>query len=110
METRTGLFTKLGLYSCAAITLFIVGKRHIASHKDTRHRTETDALVDSDENEFATIRRRPGLPESRSDLEYGSGNSKSKYIGKGSAYASRTPGDRLTMFSIFDKNDYGKDK
>lgn len=106
METRRGLLTKLGIFSTAAIALFFTGKYHIASYKENRHRSETDARVDSEENEFGTLAKRPGFPLNNPNLDYESSVRPSKYEGSGSSYSTRTTGDRFGMGNIFGR---GKD-
>ncbi|ODV78572.1 uncharacterized protein CANTADRAFT_26619 [Suhomyces tanzawaensis NRRL Y-17324] len=99
VETRNSLLVKLGIFGVAAIGLFLVGKRHTAIYKDERHRRETDARIDSEDNEFGVHGHRPGFPSHNPTLNYdGRG---SRYEGTGSAYASRQGGDRLSFFSIF---------
>lgn len=98
VETRGSLFTKLGIFGCIAIACTIVGKRHIAATKDKRHRLETDARTDSEGNEFDYQVTKPGVPESSSKYVR-----ESKYQGSGVSYSSRRPGDRLSMFAVFDK-------
>ena len=102
METRRGLLTKLGIYSAIAVSLFLGGKSHIASNNEKRHRLETDARVDSDENEFGVVTRRPGFPSNNPTLSYEGRGRASKYEGVGDAYSTRRSGDRLTMKSVFD--------
>lgn len=110
VETRKGILQKLGIFGCIGVGLFLVGKKHIASYKDDRHRNETDARLDSDENEFGVLARRPGFPTNNPTLNY-EGKRGSRFEGGGLAYASRTPGDRLSMFAIFDRKwNWGKDK
>ncbi|EGW31606.1 uncharacterized protein SPAPADRAFT_140229 [Spathaspora passalidarum NRRL Y-27907] len=99
METRRGFFTKLGFFCTTAVTLFIIGKRHIARHKDERHRVETDARIDSEDNEFGILAKRPGFPTNNPTLDYTAGDRKSKFEGGGNAYASRRPGDRLSVYT-----------
>lgn len=108
VETRNGVLFKLGVFGCAAIGLFIVGKRHIAAYKEERHRTETDARVDSEENEFGILAKRPGFPANNPTLNY-EGQRGSRFQGSGLSYHTRTPGDRLSMFAIFDRK-WGSDK
>lgn len=102
METRRGLLTKLGIYSAIAVSLFLGGKAHIASNNEKRHRLETDARVDSDENEFGVVTKRPGFPSNNPTLSYEGRGRASKYEGVGDAYSTRRSGDRLTMKSVFD--------
>lgn len=104
METRNGLLSKLGIFGVAAVTLFMVGKRHIASYKDERHKRETDARIDSEADEFGITARRPGFPVNNPTMNYETGYRASKYQGSGNSYSSRRPGDRLSMFSVFDRD------
>lgn len=100
METRQGLLTKLGLYTAAAVTLMLIGKKHIAVHKESRHRTESDSSVEANlDDEFVDTSRRPGFPENNPRLDYGGGERESKYVGAGVAYDSRTKGDRLSLWN-----------
>lgn len=101
METRKGLLTKLGFFTAGAIGLMLIGKKHIAVHKDSRHRKESDASVEFAESEFSNTSRRPGFPENNPNLNYEGSNRESKYVGAGVAYASRTKGDRLSMWNVF---------
>lgn len=107
METRKGLLTKLGLYSVGAIGFYLVGKRHIQKHNDERHKRETDARIDSETDEFSVKVKRPGFPENNPNFDYEERQLQSKYVGLGSSYSSRTPGDRFTMFGFFDR-EWGK--
>lgn len=102
METQRGLFTKLGIFGTIALTLAIAGKRHIAKRKELRHRSDSDALVDSRQREFENKTLRPGLPlnEDESESKY---MRESKYVGAGSSYSSRTPGDRLSIMAYFNR-------
>lgn len=95
IETRNGVLTKLAVLGAISIGVFVVGKRHIANNKEVRHLQETDAREDSKEFEARALK--PGNP-----LEEGS--RESKYVGAGSAYASRRKGDKFTMFNIFDRD------
>lgn len=101
METRRGLFTKLGIFGSIALGLFVVGKYHIASYKDKRHRNETDARIDSEENEFGILAKRPGFPQNNPTLNYESDQRNSRYEGTGSSYSTRRSGDRFNMSAIF---------
>ncbi|KAK6459236.1 uncharacterized protein RJT20DRAFT_14318 [Scheffersomyces xylosifermentans] len=104
VETRNGLLTKLGIFGVVAVSLFVVGKKHIASYKDERHKRETDARIDSDTEEFGVTARRPGFPINNPTLNYDANARDSKYRGAGNSYSSRRPGDRLSMFAVFDRN------
>lgn len=104
METRKGLLTKLGIFGAVAIGLFMVGKYHIASYKEKRHRLETDARVDSEENEFGILAKRPGFPQNNPTLNYESDQRNSRYEGTGNSYSTRRSGDRFNMKSIFSSN------
>lgn len=103
METRKGLLTKLGAFSAVAIGLTVVGKKHIATHKEDRHRLESDASVDHEEDEFADESVRPGFPSNNPNLNYEGAGRESKYVGTGVAYSTRTPGDRLSMWNVITK-------
>ncbi|KAM9926395.1 hypothetical protein OXX80_010590 [Metschnikowia pulcherrima] len=99
METRKGLLTKLTGFSAVAIGLTVMGKQHIAAAKDTRHRKESDASIESD-SEFLDNARRPGFPSNNPNLNYESVQRESKYVGAGVAYSTRTKGDRLSMWNV----------
>lgn len=99
METRRGLFGKLGLFSAIAIGLAYAGKMRTSNYKNNRHVNQSDALVDSTVKEFDDDYYYPGKPN-----ELGKYERQSQYIGAGSSYSSRRPGDRLTMFKIFDRD------
>lgn len=101
METQKGLLTKLALFTGVAITLTVLGKKHIASHNEDRHMQENYSSVDNDENEFVDKTRRPGFPSNNPNLNYEGGTRESKYVGAGMAYSSRTKGDRLSLWNIF---------
>lgn len=109
METRVGLFKKLGLFSVTAIGFYIVGKKHIQKHNEERHRFETDARIDSESDEFTSQTKRPGFPANNPNFDYEERHEQLRYAGTGNSYSSRTGGDRFTMFAIFDRG-YGKDK
>lgn len=93
METRRGLLTKLAIFGTVAVGIFVVGKKHIAHYKDQRHRNETDARTDSAGDEFRAAPLRPGFPTADNSTY----QRESKYVGAGSAYSSRTPGDRFSF-------------
>ncbi|GEQ72047.1 hypothetical protein JCM33374_g5733 [Metschnikowia sp. JCM 33374] len=99
METRKGLLTKLAGFSAVAVGLTVIGKYHIAAVKDTRHREESDASLESD-SEFIDNRRRPGFPENNPNFNYESAQRESKYVGAGVAYSTRTKGDRLSIWNV----------
>lgn len=102
METLRGLFTKLGIFGVIAITLGVAGKSHIAKKKELRHKSDSDALVDTKQREFENSTLRPGLPLNESgESKY---KRESKYVGAGSSYSSRTPGDRLSLMAYFRRN------
>ena len=101
METQKGLFTKLGIFGTIAITLALGGKKHISLRKDIRHRSDTDALVDSEQREFENKTLRPGVPMDDGETKY---KRESKYVGAGSSYSSRKPGDRLSIMAYFGKD------
>lgn len=109
METRKGLLTKLGAFSLVAVGLVVIGKKHIALHKDSRHLKESDSSVESETEEFVNVSRRPGFPEHNPNLNYDTPNRKSKYVGSGLSYSSRAPGDKLSMWSVLFKNRPSKD-
>ncbi|KAK6202314.1 uncharacterized protein RJT21DRAFT_18917 [Scheffersomyces amazonensis] len=101
METRRGLLTKLGIYGGVAISLFLVGKKHIEYSKNERHKKETDARIDSEVKEFGTFGQRPGFPSNNPTMDYTNDPSRvSRYEGSGNSYSSRRPGDRLGFFSV----------
>lgn len=99
-ETRNGILTKLGLFSAAGIGLFLVSKRHTTQYKELRHKRETDAQTDSEYDEFGVKVHRPGLPHGGLDRP-------AAYQGRGSAYASRSLGDRFSLALIWDKKRHG---
>lgn len=103
METRQGLLTKLGAFTVVAIGLVAVGKKHIASHKEDRHRLESDASVEHEDDEFMNSSFRPGFPSANPNLNYERSGRESKYVGSGAAYATRTQGDRLTIWNLITK-------
>lgn len=101
METQKGLLTKLALYSAAAVGLVVVGKKHIASHKEDRHKLESDANVEfADDSEFLDKSVRPGFPSNNPNLNYNVDGRESKYVGSGNSYSSRTSGDRLSIWNV----------
>lgn len=110
METRKAFFTKLGLFGATALTMFIVGKKHISIHNEKRHRAETDARVDSDDNEFGVQVRRPGFPRNNPTMDYSAGERLSKFEAKGDAYSTRRPGDRLSMWATIKRCYFGDDE
>lgn len=110
METRRGFFTKLGLFGATALTMFLVGKKHIALHNDRRHRAESDARIDSDDNEFGVQVRRPGFPRNNPSLDYSGADRKSKFEATGDAYSTRRPGDRLSMWATVKRSYFGDDE
>lgn len=99
METRKGLLSKLIGFSSMAIGLTIIGKYHIAAVKDTRHREESDASLESD-SEFLDNSVRPGFPTNNPNFNYESAQRESKYVGAGVAYLTRTKGDRLSIWNV----------
>lgn len=70
METQKGLFTKLGVFGAIAVTLALAGKRHISMRKDIRHRSDSDALVDTKQREFENKTLRPGVPMNDGETKY----------------------------------------
>ncbi|MCH0629272.1 hypothetical protein JNB11_04775 [Kocuria palustris] len=100
METRQGLFKKLGIFSGVAIGLFLVGKKHIALLKERRHREELDAVVDRDDDDFGIVVPRPGFPAHNQNLDYELDLRPSKYEGAGNLYSTRRQGDRFLMWAI----------
>lgn len=100
METSKGLITKLGLYSAGAVALVLIGKKHIAKHKEERHLKESDLRLEAEE-EFETTSKRRGFPTNNPNLNYEGTGRESKYVGSGVAYASRTPGDKLSIWNVF---------
>lgn len=95
IETRKGLLTKLGILGSVAIALVVVGKKHIAARKGLRHKKESDALVGV-EDSFDRAALKPGVPDEPSKYER-----ESQFVGAGSSYSSRRPGDRLSMWTVF---------
>lgn len=89
METRRGLFTKAGLLVAGAVSLVIIGKKHIAAHREARHMDEFNET--NYREEFELEDDKDPFDERR----------ESQYVGAGMSYASRTPGDRLSMWSVF---------
>lgn len=92
METRKGLITKLGLFVGVAVTLVIVGKKHIAAHKEARH---------MDEYEENNLREEFDLDKKKDKYDAEDPRRESRYIGAGASYSSRVPGDRLSFWSVF---------
>ncbi|QRG37441.1 hypothetical protein FDK38_001816 [Candidozyma auris] len=109
METSRGLITKLGLYSAAAVVLVVAGKKHIAYLKEERHLKESDISLEREE-EFEDKTTRRGFPTNNPNLNYEGTGRESKYIGSGSAYSSRTPGDRLSVWNVFKQKSGKNDK
>lgn len=107
METSRGLVTKLVLYSAGAVGLVILGKKHIAHHKEERHLKDSDTSLENSE-EFEDSHKRRGFPSNNPNLNYEGKGRESKYVGAGQAYSSRTPGDRLSMWNVF-KNKNSRD-
>lgn len=103
METRKGLVTKLGGFTIVAVGLVIIGKKHIALRKDSRHLKESDSSVENEADEFTSINRRPGFPEHNPNLNYDGPERKSKFVGSGLSYLSRAPGDKLSMWNVLFK-------
>lgn len=101
METQRGLLKKLGIFGAIAVTLVVGGKRHIASRKDQRHKQDSDAVVDSQQKEFDNNTLRPGFPLNENEKRY---ERESKYVGAGTSYSSRKPGDRLSIMAYFGKD------
>lgn len=99
METRRGLFKKLGIFSGVAIVMVYGGKKSSSHYKSNRHAKQSDALVGGNHNEFDDEYYYPGKP-----TENGKYERRNQYVGAGSSYSSRKPGDRLTMFKIFDRD------
>lgn len=93
-ETSRGVLTKLGFFSVVAISLFLVSKKHTAIYKERRHKRESDGQIDSEYDEFGFKVHRPGFPLSDES------NRALKYQGSGSAYSSRTLGDKFSILSI----------
>ncbi|CAK7895781.1 hypothetical protein CAAN1_12S03114 [[Candida] anglica] len=97
MESATGIIKKLAVLGSLGIGIFVFGKRHIAVHREDRHKQETDATAQSTGLGHNPLK--PGFPLQETAKR------ESKYIGTpGAAYASRTKGDRFTMFNIFDRD------
>ncbi|RKP30459.1 hypothetical protein METBISCDRAFT_16201 [Metschnikowia bicuspidata] len=103
METRKTLVTKLGFFTAVAISIIIIGKKHIAHRKDSRHLKESALSVENELDDFLTVNRRPGFPEHNPNLNYDTPNRKSKYVGAGLSYSSRTPGDKLSIWNVMFK-------
>ncbi|CAN3359525.1 hypothetical protein DICA3_D04698 [Diutina catenulata] len=100
METRKGLLTKLAIYSGVAISLFLVGKKHIAYSKERRHQMESDAGIETEVDEFGFVVARPGFPEHNKNLDYENEARPSKYEGLGNSYTTRRAGDRFSMWAV----------
>lgn len=110
METRKGLLTKLGAFTVVAVGLTVIGKKHIAIHKEDRHRLESDASVDHEDDEFIDSSVRPGFPTNNPNLNYEGSGRESKYVGAGISYSTRTPGDRLSIWNVIIRSMSLKDK
>lgn len=110
METRKGLLSKLALFSALAIGITVVGKKHIALVKDSRHLKESDSSVENESDEFVNPQRIPGFPEHNPNLNYDTANRKSKYVGAGLSYSSRATGDKLSMWNVLFKRGGGDRK
>lgn len=108
METRFGLLSKLGVYTVIAVGLVVVGKQHIASHKDKRHLQEFNQEIS--ELEFANTSVRPGFPANNPNLNYESSSRESTYVGLGASYATRTKGDRLSMWNVIKARHWDGDR
>lgn len=100
METRKGLLTKLAMYTGVAVTLTVIGKKHIAAHKEDRYVQESNTTVGNEDFEFIDKSRRPGFPTNNPNLTYEGNTRESRYVGSGLAYATRTKGDRLGIWNI----------
>ncbi|CUM63207.1 uncharacterized protein PRCAT00000776001 [Priceomyces carsonii] len=90
METQRGLLKKLGIFCGVAMTLAYVGKKHIAHRKNEQHLKESDAGIDTSRKQ---------------NLRLAETRDRDQYAGKGIAYSTRKPGDRLSITSIFSNND-----
>lgn len=99
METRKGLFTKLGIFGGIAVVMVSYGRHRAASYRNSRHVNQTDAVIDSTIDEFDERKYHPGMQEESNKYER-----ESKFVGAGNSYSSRKKGDRLTMFKIFDRD------
>lgn len=109
METRRGLFKKLGIFGGVAITLFLVGKKHIAILKERRHQQELDAVVERDDDDFGIVVPRPGFPSYNQNLDYELDLRPSKYEGAGNLYSTRRQGDRFLMWAVLQSKVLGTD-
>ncbi|CAI5758628.1 unnamed protein product [Candida verbasci] len=100
-DTRQGIIQRYTIFGAIAITLFLIGKKHIQISKNQKHERESDTSlnVESD-NEFLVKTKRPGFPENNPYLDYSSGQRVSKYQGSGDAYSSRKQGDRLSLYNV----------
>lgn len=97
-ETRRGLFTKLGIFGAIAVVMVSYGKYRANEYKQGRHLKQSDAVVNSQLEEFNDDYYYPGKPTESNNFVR-----KNKYEGAGNSYSSRRPGDRLGMFSFFDR-------
>lgn len=100
VETRSGILTKLGIFSVIAISIAFYGKSRASEYKKVRHLRESDAVIDSrikaQLEEFEIKKNYPGM-----NMEEGDFERKSKYVGAGSSYSSRKTGDRFTFSSMW---------
>lgn len=110
METRKGLLSKLALFSALAIGITVVGKKHIALVKESRHLKESDSSLENETDEFVNPIRLPGFPENNPNLNYDTPNRKSKYVGAGLSYSSRATGDKLSMWNVLYRRGGGDPK
>ncbi|CAH6723929.1 hypothetical protein CLIB1444_23S00628 [[Candida] jaroonii] len=100
VETRSGILTKLGIFSVIAIGIAFYGKSRASEYKKVRHLQESDAIINSriksQLEEFEIKKNYPGMNTEEGDFER-----KSKYVGAGSSYSSRKTGDRFTFSSMW---------
>ncbi|KAI3406148.1 hypothetical protein KGF56_000990 [Candida oxycetoniae] len=109
-ETQRSIVRRYGIFAAIAVSLFLIGKKHIAYEKEQRHKLENDADLNNSDNEFAISVKRPGFPENNPNLNYDDINRQSRYIGTGNAYSSRRPGDRLSLYSVLKMKWFPEDK
>ncbi|MDC6271217.1 hypothetical protein PP707_02845, partial [Acetobacter pasteurianus] len=109
-DTRSTLVRRYGIFAAVAVTLFLIGKKHIAYEKDQRHKMENDSDLNNSDNEFAVSVKRPGFPENNPNLNYDDASRRSKYVGSGDAYSSRRPGDRLNFYNVLKMKWFPDDK
>lgn len=98
-ETRGGLVKKFGFFAVTAISLAYYGKSRANNYKQGRHINESDALVDSEIQEFNDDRYYAGKNEGSTEYKRAS-----EYVGAGNSYCSRKTGDRLSFYQFIFRN------